>query len=595
MAHDTRPPTNDSSPHAHASFLYALVLTFAFGGLVLCGFEPHYAGISSYGGDTDDVRASMFASGVCVPGGPSDKLLYSNHLIGCGLSSLYVAWPDVPWYGIYLTGSCLLAHLVIIYAVFRLSNDVRTRLAVILFVFTFGSHIWVCINFTRVACIVAMAGISLTAGAVIEEAATQRRTPFYTRLILGWALVAFAGMIRWQAVQLMGLILAPAMLILARQSWRTVSGPRHLIIASIAILSMFTVESWSQMQLRSDPGWSAFKEFERPMAHLINNRRAGPLLYEADGQSDDTSATLQSVGWTYNDAGLFDRWLFIDETVFSTQNVDRVDRELTSYTPSREEWSASCLHVLKQLITQPLLILFAILAVAMSCESRWATYITCAFLWFTAIVVLTALHCIETLEPHVTVPTIAAALLSTLIIKAGSPTQNECSVSDDTGKPSRAPSFSYCLSRGLLIGAIGLSAYQIKEHYSESRLGVRHRPDFMKLVDRLDKGPDHIYLIVLQFPFHRVSPFDTMEHWKDWHFLYTDGDLRSPRYHAFLKEHNITDLTTALYSDPRIRVITIEQNIERLATFVKEHRGIEIGYTKQEIAPITVFQLHEKP
>lgn len=594
MAHDTRPPASDSSPHSHASFLYALALTLAFGGFALCGFEPHYAGISSYGGNTDDVRATMFASGICVPGGPSDKLLYSNHLIGYGLSSLYFAWPDVPWYGIYLTGSCLLAHLVIIYAVFRLSDDVRTRLAAVLFVFTFGSQIWVILNFTQVACIIAMAGISLNAGAVIEEAATQRRTPFYTRLILGWALVAFAGMIRWQAVQLMGLILAPAMLILARQSWRTVSGPRHLIIAAIAILSMFTFESWSQMQLRSDPGWSAFKEFERPMAHLINNRRAGPLLYEAEGQSKDTSATLRSVGWTYNDAGLFDRWLFIDETVFSIKNVDCVDRELTSYTPSWGEWSSSCLHVLKQLFTRPLLILFAMLAVS-ACQSLRTSYLNCALPWFTPIAVLTVLHCFEKLENHVTVPTIAAAFLSTLIISASGRPANKRSVGDDTGETSRVSSFSHWFSRGVLIGAICLSAYQVKEYYSDSRLGVRLRPDFMKLVAGLDKGPDHIYLIVLQFPFHRVSPFDTMAHWKDWHFLYTDGDLRSPRYHAFLKEHDITDLTTALYSDPRIRVITIEQNIERLATFVKEHRGIEVGYTKQEIAPITVFQLHEKP
>jgi hypothetical protein len=338
MAHDKRLPANISSPHSHASFFIALVLTLIFGGLFLCGFEPHYAGIMSYGGNSDEVRATMFVSGVCVPGGPSEKLLYSNQLIGRGLAGLYTAQPSVPWYGIYLIASHLLAHFIICYSLFRMARDVRTRVAAVLFVFVFGSHIWIALNFTRIACFVAIAGISLNASAVMEEAASERRTPFYARVIFGWCLVMYAGMIRWQAAQLMGLVLAPVMVCLACLCWKKVKATRHLVIAAVAILAMFCAESWSQQQLASQRDWKAFKEFERPMANLINNRHVQSLLYDEDELDEETAEVLGSVGWSHNDAKVFDFWLFLDEKVFSTRNVAYVDRNLTSYSPSRDDW-----------------------------------------------------------------------------------------------------------------------------------------------------------------------------------------------------------------------------------------------------------------
>ena len=86
-----------------------------------------------------------------------------------------------------------------------------------------------------------------------------------------------------------------------------------------------------------------------------------------------------------------------------------------------------------------------------------------------------------------------------------------------------------------------------------------------------------------------------MHDWKDWHFLYTDGDVRSPRYYAFLKEHGIDDLTKALYSDRRVKLITIEPKMKMLAEFLREHRGVETEYsTERQLPSMTVFQLNLK-
>jgi hypothetical protein len=74
-----------------------------------------------------------------------------------------------------------------------------------------------------------------------------------------------------------------------------------------------------------------------------------------------------------------------------------------------------------------------------------------------------------------------------------------------------------------------------------------------------------------------------MAGWEDWQLLYTDGDLRSPRYEAFLQEHDIDDLTTALYTDPRIHIITIESTMKRITKFLKDHRGVDVDYSVQEL------------
>ena len=45
-------------------------LVIALAALVWFGLRPHYEGITTYGGNTDDVHATMVVSGACVPGGP---------------------------------------------------------------------------------------------------------------------------------------------------------------------------------------------------------------------------------------------------------------------------------------------------------------------------------------------------------------------------------------------------------------------------------------------------------------------------------------------------------------------------------------------
>jgi hypothetical protein len=242
-----------------------------------------------------------------------------------------------------------------------------------------------------------------------------------------------------------------------------------------------------------------------------------------------------------------------------------------------------------------MIVLFVLLSAVVAIRSRGIVLIAGVLFWGTTLVLLIGLHLFVKLEAHVTWPAFAGAFLGVLLIGVWvEGTAEHKPAGESSEADSRSPILSL-ISILILVGATSLSAYKLHDHYTRSRQGVRLRAGFLKRVDELEKGPDHIYLLVLQFPFQRVSPFDTMRDWEDWHFIYTDGDLRSPRYHAFLKEHGISELSTAVYTDPRIHVITTIENVERYATFVKEHRGVELEHTSREMLPFTIFQLHQNP
>ena len=335
------------------------------------------------------------------------------------------------------------------------------------------------------------------------------------------------------------------------------------------------------------------------MALLVNNRRAGKHLYSEDGRSSkEADRAFQAVGWNQNDADLFKYWVFLDEQVYSTRKIASVHAALTAPAPTVSEWTAAVVLVRQKLfsIKKPVNLLFVLLSVVLVLDSCLFVRVSAVLIWTGALILLTVTELLFKLPAHVSGPTLCAAVLSVILIRVfARPARSQgTETSSSDSIPSRSSSVCGRLSTIALAGSLCLSTYLVTHYYSYSRLGVRYRRPFLNCVDRLEKGPDHIYLIVLQFPFQRTSLFDTMAAWEDWHFIYTDGDVRSPRYYTFLKEHNIDDLTTALYTDPRLHIITIEPVMTRITQFLKDHRGVDVEYSVRDMPPIKVFSLRER-
>ena len=582
--------SGDLATTSRSAWIFSLCLTVSLVLLVLLGLSPHYEGADLYGGNSDDVRATMVASGIGSPAGPSDDLLYSNRLIGRVLCKLYTARPNVPWYGVYLTVCHLLAHFLICFAWCRVSGNWKLRLAIFSFSLAMGSYHWTALQFTTTSTLLAIAGTSLLASSLIQEASSKREKPYACRALCGWACVILAGMIRWHAALMMGIVLGPVMLLLAAWVWKRTAAWNHVAIAVIGLSTMFGLRTWSEEQWRSRPDWSEFKRFDYPTSNLINNRHVTSLFFDYETLSEDVQATLDSVGWSHNDAKVLNHWLYFDEKIFSFEAISRVNTALTSISVSWSKWLKTILSAVRLFATDPLSLLVVLLSLAILATGCGSVRAVGLLVWCVAATLAAFLYLFMKLPHHVLYPIASSAFFGTLIVSEGSRALRKRGVNS-----SDSPRIRNRLAAVLLSAAVLVAAYRTWHHYRLAQSGVRLRAEFLEIVEKLEKGPNHIYIIVLQFPFQRVSPYDTMHDWKDWHFLYTDGEVRSPRYYAFLKEHGIDDLTEALYSDRRVKLITIELKMQMLTEFLREHRGVETDYSiERQLPSITVFQLDPK-
>ena len=348
---------------------------------------------------------------------------------------------------------------------------------------------------------------------------------------------------------------------------------------------MFGLYSWSAAQMRSDPEWAKFKDIEVPSSFLVNNRHARELIFDQEKTSPEVEAKLQSIGWSHNDAEMLFYWLYFDEKVFSAEALARASAALTTLSASPATWLKATFAVARHFIVTPVCLLPLLFSAAVLANARRHVRLLGASVWLGACLLGGYLFLHLKLPSHVQFSIVWSSFFATLLLAAA----------DRTIGGAKRPLFSKWLGSLVLACAIALAAFHLLDQLLMGRRGIERRADFDAMVGDLPKGPDNLYLIVLQYPFQRVSPFDTMHDWKDWHFLYTDGDLRSPRYYQFLKEHGIDDLTTALYTDPRVRLITTENRIAAIALFLKEHRRYVESVIIRKDSTQTIFQLREKP
>jgi hypothetical protein len=571
MSTDTSVPIGSSRLSA-LSCAAGLVIALAV--LVWLGLKPHYEGITTYGGNTDDVRATMFVSGACVPGGPSADLLYSNRLLGFGLSRLYSARPDVPWYGLYLTSCHLLAHFAICFAWCRLAKDTRTRIAVVAFSVGMGSYFWVSLQFTTTSTLMALAGVSLLASAIYgnESRDSEPDKSIGWQAGLGLCFVLIAGLIRWHALLMMGVVCCPLLLVPVVFRWRSIATAGNAVFLALAFATMAGLQYWSESSRESSPEWSEYWEFKRPLANLINNRFAGSrIVIDSDKSlSDEAQRALNSASWSHNDALLLFRWMYFDTTVYSAESISRLNDELLPSFPGPRSWMLTTKGIGKVFLTDKLILLAMLLSGAVAAAESNRVRLAVIAVWLAAVLLTTAVYLLLKMPPHVLYSMTSGAFFGSLSISVCG-RQCRSLPQDEVAEGATESQLRQIPAALLITAAVLMAAYLAFSHFRESQRGLVIRDRFLQSMSQLERGPDHIYVFNLQFPFQRVSPFDTMSDWHDLRFLYTDGDTRSPRYNQFLLENDIDDLMDALYKDNRVRLISRDSRLPSLLVeFLRE-------------------------
>jgi len=471
----------------------------------------------------DDVAMRLLAEG------KSAFLLLINVIPGEVLSLLYRVAPAMPWYDLML-GALQTAAAGALLFVWSGPGSRDEWLWTTLFALFLLLPVFVNVQFTVVAMTCAAAGIALLLHA------TRR-----LQLVAGALLFVAGSLIRFEGAML----IAIAGALLAWPLWR-----RDAVVAACAaVVVAIVLFAINVAVYRQSAGWDEFHEYHLHRTHLSEF-----VAYE-----QITPAALRrlrdEVGWSGNDLALLRDWFFADREVYSLERVRRADaifgnrpdlrraRELVSTFLYDNRW---------------VLLLLAAFALA-----RGARVYGVAAAATLVVLVAGVSYVLKPPPPHVTFP-LLILLATTLTIAARRWEQ----------KP-RA--WRTVLAVVIAVWVAGPSTKALYRKSIERRATVaRVRRDVAALKAT---GAQLFVLHGSAFPYEsywrplraEMAPFA---------FISLGGDTRMPPTQDLLRRYGITDLPSAICSDPRLVLVAHPHTPPMLATFLREHRHFDVRFER---------------
>ncbi len=298
--------------------------------VLLCTiFRPAYE-------TNDDAVMNLFAAGKGLALSPEEHLVFTHPAIGLMLRFLYSYVPSLPWYGLYLLSTQVVAHTIV--AGVLLSYR-RLRIASIWFavwIATVGLYCIVRLQFTSTSFLAGMSGILLLlevaravcmkhqsiqtspsgtiADSTLANNDLQKRLPIKRMLIAGIGLLLWSTMIRWFMFEM--LIVLPLPVIAAwwyfqRPGWKNTG-------EAIAVYATIVLGGWSLKQAHyacynADPEWRGFYEYNELRAMFNDSCQ---VYY-----SPETKEAFDKAGWSANDFTMMMSWCYDDPQTYSSEKL----------------------------------------------------------------------------------------------------------------------------------------------------------------------------------------------------------------------------------------------------------------------------------
>ena len=191
--------------------------------------------------DNDDITYAWIASGV-YSGQPDCHLVFLNALYGKMVAGLYSLLPSIEWYTILFLIFLCASTAAIAYVICRKINQRWLRISLLCLLFVLLFYNLICLQFTKIAAIVAFAGIVL----LCDQS-----------FIYGGILLLIGSLIRFEAAGLVGLLMIPALCNAFQWNWRKGWLPLALI------LSVVMGFKYADKFFYQTPEWSTFHTCSR--------------------------------------------------------------------------------------------------------------------------------------------------------------------------------------------------------------------------------------------------------------------------------------------------------------------------------------------
>jgi hypothetical protein len=500
----------------------------------------------------DDIAMRLLAEGNFVPGDePLPFLMFINVILGKVMSLAYRLTTAVPWYDVILGGSMLVAAAALV-SVWIGSGKLHEILWAVLLTAYFLLPTFVSVQFSLAGMGCAAAGVALIATA---------------RLRLGVALFFLGSLIRFEGAVLIaieGAALALPLLASRARDGENRVRPRNLVIAAgLAVLLAGGAFVVNQVVYRRASGWQNFYEYNllrsRLNEYITPERLAG----------DAIPRLTKEVGWTGNDFALFRNWFFTDPQLFSLEKVRHAERVFYgTANPPAEDWRKVRTERAKAM------------AKAFFLETRWAFLLMGAvvlayglrpklLLYFAALVLTLAVLIVgislSLKAPPQRIFWPMLILAATMLVLA----------SRRWGRP--MPHVALLVALLLGVYAITLALPPLWKESETRRLAAEaaHAD-----VDGLQRtGAKFFVLHADAFPYEDFwQPLRTENAAFD--FVGLGASARTPPVQDFLTKSGRSDLPWSLCNDPSMLIIARPPIPPMLETFVREHRGVNVQFTR---------------
>ncbi|HEY5079363.1 MAG TPA: hypothetical protein VII43_05930 [Opitutaceae bacterium] len=292
--------------------------------------------------DTNDDPGMMItASGILSSVPPSEDLVHTSPLIGLALKHLYLTFPGVPWYPIYLQTLTVLYLGLCVYTAVNITRASRWAcLMILLLLVPFILYLLVTLQFTLVALNLASVALFFS----VKE--LKQGTSSWPKLALALLLTFVAGCVR---PRLPGAIPVGALVVVLWAPWLALevlgAGQRRRVWISFLALfvaTLFLPRLASEAYYRNEPGWARFYEANVYRGKLLDT----PLAF-LDPNQPTVVDFLHRTGWSVNDLQLAKTSFFANKQVFTFERIERFCRFVLPLVHHYNVWATARVIPLK--------------------------------------------------------------------------------------------------------------------------------------------------------------------------------------------------------------------------------------------------------
>lgn len=548
--------------------------------LVLALFRTSY--------DTnDDVFMTMAAAGRGVAAAPDPHLVFTNVLIGEGLTRLYAAWPGWPWYGLYLLTVHFAAQAAILYCVLTLGRSARSapdggggeatigvRWGLYLLYFAVVElPLLNCMQFTTTAFVAAKAGVFLFLLAW-NRGARRSGESLLAPLTAAVLLTLASGMIRLESLAMALLVAAPVGLLFLREFPRRALAP-CAAAALVAAGLVGAAVAYDHAAYQNDPRWREFRSL---------NALRGTFHDAAwTHHSPETEHVFQSVGWSANDHAMISEWFSDEPALYSREKLQtivdarawRADRPLVSLWMNTLGDVLGTRVVLAALLVLPLVMM----AVGGGTRAQWAVAGSGA----AALVLIAALTWARKAPPErVYFPLMSFPLSACLLSLAWRrPDAHETTSAKAPAlvwswSAWRTPQLSTRFAVVLMVVAVSMGVYK---QWRRGGHVARGQAAIAQLLEGVSSDDTQLYVTwEAALPYEFVSPLDSLQDWPRGAMLSIAWPQGTPWQEEVKRRHGVTDVARAIYQRDNVELIARPHHREVFAKFAEEHYGADVAF-----------------